>query len=273
MIASRVAAVRERIARAADRAGRRSNEITLVAVSKTFPADRVREAYQAGIRDFGENRVQEAEGKIAALADLRGDLRWHLVGHLQSNKARRAVHLFDVIQSVDSPALARRLDAIASERGRTLPVYLEVNVDADPGKAGFEPAALAARLPELAELPALRLLGLMTVGRLVHEAEAARPTFRRLRALGDELRARDSRLGPGLSMGMSDDFEVAVEEGATLVRIGRALFGERRARAGAAARSRERPDPSIYSAGWASSWSSSSGSSSSPCTSSSSAGC
>ena len=155
--------------------------------------------------------------------------KWHLIGHLQSNKATRAAQLFDVIESVDSISLAQRLAAAAHDArdGRPLPVYLQVNVDRDPDKQGFDPDALAGELPQIAGLPGLELAGLMTVGRLVDRAEDARRTFRRLRELSVQLRGHEPRLGAGLSMGMSDDFEVAVEEGATLVRVGRALFGER----------------------------------------------
>jgi pyridoxal phosphate enzyme (YggS family) len=155
-------------------------------------------------------------------------VRWHLLGHLQSNKARRAVTLFEAIQSVDSRDLAVRLDRLAAEAGRRLPIYFEVNVDLDPSKSGLPPDDLRRDLEALLELPALDPLGLMTVGSLAGDAEGARPTFRRLAALSVELSARDGRLATGLSMGMSDDFEVAIEEGSTCVRIGRAIFGERR---------------------------------------------
>ena len=150
------------------------------------------------------------------------------MGRLQSNKARRAIAVFEAIHSVDSPELAVRLDRLAAEAGRPLPVYFEVNVDRDPAKAGFDPDALRRAIEDLLSLSALEPLGLMTVGALAADAESARPTFRRLAALSAELRARDPHLGAGLSMGMSDDFEVAVEEGATVVRVGRAIFGERR---------------------------------------------
>lgn len=219
------AAVLDRIAAACGRAGRHPRDVTLVAVSKTVPADRLRAAVAAGLTVLGENRVQEAAAKAPAVPGAT----WHLVGPLQANKARRAVELFAAIQSVDSPALARRLDRIAGEvrPGAPLPVLLQVNVDADPGKSGFDPGELDAALPELLALAGLRVDGLMTIGRLVARAEDARPTFRALRDLGEALRARYPTLGPALSMGMSEDFEVAVEEGATIVRVGRALFGER----------------------------------------------
>ena len=155
--------------------------------------------------------------------------RWHMIGRLQSNKVSRAAKLFDVVESVDSLPLAERLGGAAHDarEGRLLPIYLQVNVDRDPGKQGFDPDALARLVPALARLPGLELAGLMTVGQMVDRPEDARPTFRRLRELGEQLRAIEPQLGPGLSMGMSEDFEVAVEEGATIVRVGRAIFGER----------------------------------------------
>jgi len=222
-------AARARVLTAIDaacaRSGRDPSGVTLVAVSKTVGASRLRAAVAAGLVTLGENRVQEAEAKIPAVPGAR----WHLVGPLQANKARRAVALFDVIESIDALALAVRLDRLAGELrpGRPLPVLVEVNVDADPAKAGFEPLNLADALPALARLPNLELRGLMTVGRLAPTAEDARSTFRALRTLAAEMRAANPVLGPELSMGMSDDYAVAVEEGATIVRVGRALFGER----------------------------------------------
>lgn len=195
-----------------------------MAVSKTVPPDRLRAAVAAGLTTLGENRVQELVAKAAVVAGVS----WHLVGHLQANKARAALQVAAVIESVDSLELAQRLDRLAAEgSGAPRPVYLQVNVDVDPSKAGFAPEVLSTVLPVIAALPHLRLAGLMTVGRLVATPEAARPTFVALRRLSDALRAREPRLGAGLSMGMTDDFEVAVEEGATLVRVGRAIFGER----------------------------------------------
>jgi len=237
-LAAARAAVLERIAAACARAGRAPADVTLVAVSKTVPAERLRAAVAAGHRVLGENRVQEAAAKIPAVAGAS----WHLVGPLQANKARRAVELFDVLEAVHSLDLARRLDRIAGELrpGRPLPVLLEVNVDADPAKAGFLPDAVGAALPELARLPNLRIDGLMTIGRLVGTPEEARATFIALRELGARLRAAHPGLGSELSMGMTDDFEVAVEEGATIVRVGRALFGERPPVPGAAS-APERP--------------------------------
>jgi pyridoxal phosphate enzyme (YggS family) len=218
------AAVQARIDAACGRAARDPGTVQLVAISKTVPLEVLLAAPAAGLHVLGENRVQEAADKVPGLPDVE----WHLVGHLQGNKAGRAIELFSVIQSVDSVALAERLARLAAERGRErLPVFLQVNVDADPAKAGFDPAALEAALPGLLSLTSLEVRGLMTVGLLVDDPEAARPTFVRLRALSERLRGAHPDLGAGLSMGMSDDFEVAIEEGSTLVRVGRAIFGER----------------------------------------------
>ena len=215
------------MAAACVRSGRPPDAATLVAISKTWPVERLRLMQAAGHDLLGENRVQEAAGKIPLL----GPATWHLVGHLQKNKAAKAVELFDAIESVDSVALAARLDRLVGERGSRsggpLPIYLQVNVDEDPAKAGFEPQALERELPGVLDLPNLRVDGLMTVGFLTGGGDSARPTFSRLRELSEHLRAADERLGPGLSMGMTDDYEVAIEEGSTLVRVGRALFGER----------------------------------------------
>jgi len=201
--------------------------VTLVAVSKTVSVERLRLALMAGHDRLGENRVQEAAAKIPAL----GAAEWHLVGHLQKNKAAKAIELFDVIESVDSTAIAIRLDRLVRERQgdphERLPVYLQVNVDADPAKEGFTPGELETELEALLDLAALEVRGLMTVGWLTADPAEARPTFARLRRLSERLRTGDERLGPALSMGMSDDFQVAIEEGSTLVRVGRALFGER----------------------------------------------
>jgi len=220
-------AVLERIAAACVRAGRAPDEVQLVAVSKTVAAERLRDAVAAGLTTLGENRVQEAETKASEVPGAT----WQLVGPLQSNKARRALDVFSAIQSVDSVGLAERLDRLAREghRGdgdRRYPVLLQVNVDDDPAKAGFAPDDLAPALERMAGLEALEFRGLMTIGRFVADARAARPTFVALREISERLRA-SSALGPDLSMGMTDDFEVAVEEGATIVRVGRALFGER----------------------------------------------
>ena len=214
-----------RITGAAARAGRDPAGVTLVAVSKTVPAQRVRAAVEAGLRVLGENRVQEGAAKIP---DVPG-ASWHLIGPLQSNKARRAVELFDVIETVHSVALARRLDPLAAELrpGRPLPVLLQVNVDRDPAKAGLDPAAVEGAIDALDGLDALDFRGLMTIGRFGATAAESRATFASLRDLAKGLRARWPRLGPDLSMGMSDDYELAVEEGSTIVRVGRVLFGDR----------------------------------------------
>ncbi len=222
------AAVLARIAAACARSGRDAAAVTLVAVSKTVEAARLRSAVEAGITTLGENRVQEGEAKIGEVPGAA----WHLVGPLQSNKARRALETFDVIQTVDSVELAERLDRLAREaRGASpadpYPVLLQVNVDDDPSKAGLAPDALPAVIDTVAGLGALEVRGLMTIGRLVADAEAARPTFATLRGLSERLRTGAGPLGPELSMGMTDDYEVAVEEGATIVRVGRAIFGER----------------------------------------------
>jgi PLP dependent protein len=224
----------DRIARAAARRGRDPDRVEVVAVTKTVSPERIREAIAAGFRTLGENRVQERQAKVGEIDAVStypaGEQpRWHLIGPLQSNKARRAVELFDVIETVDSLELAQRLDRIAGELqpGQPLPVLLQVNVDADAAKAGFAPAQLERDLGEILTLPALSVEGLMTVGRLVAEPELARPTFIALGDLSERLRGRHPSLGGALSMGMTDDFEVAVEEGATLVRIGRAIFGAR----------------------------------------------
>ena len=233
-IASARAAILQRIAHAAARRDRDAASVEVVAVTKTVPPERIREAIAAGFRTLGENRVQERQAKVAEIDAVStwpaGEQpRWHLIGPLQSNKARRAVELFDVIETVDSSALAERLDRIAAELrpASRLPIMLQVNVDADAAKAGFEVADLERELAGILALPAIAVEGLMTVGRLVADPEQARPTFAALRDLSARLRARDSRLGPALSMGMTDDFEVAVEEGATHLRIGRAIFGAR----------------------------------------------
>ena len=223
-LAAARASVLQRIADASARAGRVAGEVTLVAVSKTVDAQRLRAAVATGLDLLGENRVQEAETKVREVPGAT----WHLVGPLQSNKVRRAVTTFSVIQTIDSVGIARRVAAAASEAAiAPYRVLLQVNVDSDPAKAGFAPEALVASLDELAALDNLRIEGLMTVGRLVARADDARPTFVALRTLSDQLRRRWPGLGPTLSMGMSDDYEVAVEEGATHIRIGRALFGER----------------------------------------------
>lgn len=219
------ARVLERIAAACARAGRSPDEVTLVAVSKTVDADALRDAVSAGLELLGENRVQEAFGKAPEVPGAR----WQLVGPLQSNKARRALEVFESIQTVDSVELARRLDRLVPEvrPGERYPVLLQVNVDLDPAKAGFTPTDLDGVLESVVDLPNLSVEGLMTVGRLTSDPAEARGTFRDLRATSERCRGRWQGLGPALSMGMSDDFELAIEEGASVVRVGRALFGER----------------------------------------------
>ena len=240
-----LADINVRIARAAARVGRNPDEITLVAVSKTFPAERIREAYDAGVRHFGENRVQEWEGKYSAVAGL--DATWHLIGHLQSNKARRAVSLFHAIDSVDSLSLAQKLDRAAAERNNTLgkpcsggvapavatkrlPVLIEVRLSPELTKTGLHPGELPAAALATLALPHLELRGLMTIPPLLNEPEDVRSYFRRLRELRDDLAVRLDCSLPVLSMGMSHDFDVAIEEGATQIRLGTALFGTREAR-------------------------------------------
>jgi pyridoxal phosphate enzyme (YggS family) len=228
VIAQSVAAVRERIARAAGRAGRRPEEITLVAVSKTHPPERVREAFAAGLRDFGENKVQEAEGKVAALADLRAQgLRWHLIGHLQANKARKAAALFDCIHSLDDAGLGLRIEKAAAQSRKTLPLLVQVDLAGEESKFGMDEQHLFPALEILRGLKAVQVEGLMVMPPLAEDPEETRPYFRRLRALRDQARERNLLLGNALSMGMTHDFEVAIEEGATMVRVGTAIFGER----------------------------------------------
>jgi pyridoxal phosphate enzyme (YggS family) len=226
-------AVLERIAAACGRVGRDPSGVELVAVSKTVEAERLRAAVEAGLTTLAENRVQEGEAK----APLVPGATWHLVGPLQSNKAKRALETFDSIQTVDSIGLAERLDRLAHEvrsagPAHRYPVLVQVNVDDDPSKAGFVPDDLDAALDRIGGLDALELRGLMTIGRLVDSPEAARPTFAGLRELSERMRASHASLGPDLSMGMTEDFEIAVEEGATIVRVGRALVGERSHRHG-----------------------------------------
>jgi PLP dependent protein len=244
-IAANLERVRERIARATLRAGRRPDEITLVAVSKTFPAEAIRAAYELGLRHFGENRVQEWESKRASLVDLSAT--WHLIGHLQSNKARRAAQMFHAIDSVDSADLAQKLARVITESAqRTLPVLIEVRLSPEETKTGVLEAELPRLVEAMSELPGLDLRGLMTIPAFFEDPERVRPFFRKLRELRNSLRrglssaasaqteagatgrsrSEEPRLGE-LSMGMSHDFEIAIEEGATQIRLGTALFGQR----------------------------------------------
>ena len=261
VIAENLERIRERVARAAGRAGRRVEDVTIVAVSKTFPFEAIRTAYDAGLRHFGENRVQEWESKQERVADL--DATWHLIGHLQSNKARRAAGLFDRVDSVDSLGLAQKLDAavaegagteaarlISSEKsrrdalplvsgqagatkngaanGKRLRVLIEVSLGGEITKTGVAEADLAMLAEGVGELANLELLGLMTIPPFLDDPESVRPYFRKLRELRDGLVRRVGRPLPVLSMGMSHDFEIAVEEGATEIRVGAGIFGERK---------------------------------------------
>jgi len=220
--------VREKIETVARRCGREPKEITVVAVSKTHPVSVVREALSVGVTDFGENRVQEAESKIPALRDVAA--RWHLIGHLQANKARRAVRLFDIVHTIDSVFLAERLDRACAEENRAeLPVLIQVDLAGETTKSGVSATGLSELVKAVNQCSRLRFLGLMTLPPFFEDAERVRPFFRRLRELRDELQAAGDfgdRRGE-LSMGMSHDFEVAIEEGATIVRVGTAIFGER----------------------------------------------
>jgi PLP dependent protein len=224
----RLQEVRERIETVAERCGRDPTEITLVAVSKTHPIAVVREALAAGATDFGENRVQEAETKIPALGDESA--RWHLIGHLQANKARRAVKLFDIIHTLDSVSLAHRLDRACAEADRAeLPVLIQVDLAGEATKSGVTVTDLNEFAGFVNQCARLRCQGLMTLPPFFEDVERVRPFFRRLRELRDELQA-SGNFGEDqgeLSMGMSHDFEVALEEGATIVRVGTSIFGER----------------------------------------------
>jgi pyridoxal phosphate enzyme (YggS family) len=224
----RIEKVRDRIRACATSCHRSPAEITLVAVSKTHPGNAVRAAIAAGVGDFGENRVQEAEAKIPEVG--RHAARWHLIGHLQSNKARRAVELFDVIHSLDSVVLAQRLDRICAELNRPeLPVLIQVDLGHESTKTGVEEKGLREVVETVGKSSRLRLQGLMTLPPFFDQAEQARPFFRRLRALRDDLQDQGmfgDRTGD-LSMGMTHDYEIAIEEGATMVRVGTAIFGER----------------------------------------------
>lgn len=218
-IEANVREVHRRIARACERSHRLPGEITLVVVTKEVGISAIRAAFECGIRDFGENRVQEAENKIAQLSDLKPEVTWHMVGHLQSNKAKTAIELFDIIHSVDSIKLA---EILSRRLEKTLTVLLQVNVSGEATKGGFAINEVGAAVEEIRQLPNLKVLGLMTIAPLVADIEETRPVFRKLRELRDSLGLEH------LSMGMTDDFEVAVEEGATMLRIGRAIFGDRR---------------------------------------------
>jgi len=216
-LGDRLSTVRERIERACARSGRDSSSFTLIAVTKIFPAAIIRDAYEAGLRDFGENYVQEFESKAPDVQNLAA-ARFHLIGHLQSNKAKKASELFSVIQTVDSPKLARRLD----EAGRPLEIMLEVKLSGEDAKSGAGPEGLPMLIEAVRATHNLHLVGLMTMPPWSDDPEPSRPYFRRLRELASQFAL------PALSMGMSHDFEVAIEEGATHIRVGTALFGRRK---------------------------------------------
>ncbi len=226
-LTARLADVRDRIARAAARAGRSSSSVRLVAVSKTFDAGFVREAARAGQIDFGENKVQEAQQKRASTSDL--PLRWHLIGHLQSNKAAKAASVFDVIHSIDDPTLVRKIDAAAAAAGRSIDLLVQVDLAGEATKHGAREADLPAIFEAALACSAARVVGLMTLPPATDDPEGARPWFRELAGIRDRLRAAgvEPALLAELSMGMSHDYEIAIEEGATLVRVGTAIFGGR----------------------------------------------
>ncbi|MGC1907312.1 MAG: YggS family pyridoxal phosphate-dependent enzyme [Candidatus Acidiferrum sp.] len=229
-----VAKIRERITQAARRVRRDPSEITFIAVSKTHPAESIRSVYEAGVRDFGENRVQEWESKRPSLSDL-GNANWHLIGHLQSNKANRAATSFHTVDSVDEFGLAQRLDRVLQTPGISvigntatkLRVLIEVRVAEEASKSGVNVADLPALVEQVTKLPALHLSGLMCIPPFLEDAEQVRPYFRRMRELRDQVATQVGVALPVLSMGMSHDFEVAIEEGATEIRVGTALFGQR----------------------------------------------
>ena len=217
-IEANVQEVEKRIERACEKVGRAPDAVTLVVVTKTIAPSQIEVAFHAGIKHFGENRIQEAEAKLGQLQNLNPHPTWHMVGHLQSNKAKTALELFDIIQSVDSVRLA---EVLSNRAQQTMPVLLEVNIGGEESKFGLSEAELFEAVEQISRLPNLEVKGLMTVAPLVADPEEVRPVFRQLRQLRDSLGLEH------LSMGMTDDFEVAIEEGATIVRIGRAIFGER----------------------------------------------
>ncbi len=216
-IAQNLLSIKKRVADACARAARSPDEVTIIAVTKTQPLPKIEAAYQAGMTHFGENRVQEAQGKLPELSGI--DATWHIIGHLQTNKVKMALALFDIIHSVDSIRLAQ---AISKQANKVTSVLLQVNVSGEETKGGFSPEELPQALNTVTELPNIVVDGLMTIAPWLSDTEQVRPFFKRLRELRDELGLAH------LSMGMTDDFEVAIEEGATMVRIGRAIFGERR---------------------------------------------
>jgi len=226
-IRENLARVKERIQKALVRAGRENEEVKIVAVSKTKPPELIRYAIESGIKDIGENRVQEAIPKIEAVG--KDKVVWHLVGHLQTNKAKKAVCYFDMIQSVDSVKIARKISSYSEEEGKQIPVLVEVNISGESTKFGIAPEKVKDFVGEISCLRGIKVKGLMTIGPLTYDRGAVRRAFRKMFGIFDDLR-RDRIEGVEmeiLSMGMTDDFEVAVEEGTTMVRIGRAIFGER----------------------------------------------
>ncbi len=223
-VAENLAEIRARILAACIRSGRVEDSVQLIAVSKTFPAESVRDAVAAGHLHFGESRIQEAEGKIAALP---GNLHWHFIGRLQRNKVRKALANFEVIHAVDSSALALHMDSVAKEMGLFPKVFLQVNIAGEESKGGFEPGQLCAELEPLLQLERVEMIGFMCIPPAAANPEAARPWFVALRELRDRLAAEIGANLPALSMGMSGDFEIAIEEGATHVRVGSAIFGKR----------------------------------------------
>ena len=217
--------IQQRIRAACERAGRAPDSVTLLAVSKTHPPETIREAAACGQLLFGENKIQEAKAKIPLCP---GKCRWHFIGHLQSNKVRDAVEMFEMIQGVDSLSLAREISRRCEQAAKRMPILLEVNVAGEASKFGYKPEQLLAELNELNALPKIEIHGLMSIPPYTTDPEKARPYFRRLRELRERAEAVLGAPLPHLSMGMSGDFEIAIEEGATLVRVGTALFGSRR---------------------------------------------
>jgi pyridoxal phosphate enzyme (YggS family) len=217
-IGRRIREIERRVAAAAERAGRSPSGITMIGVTKTVDSQVIQQAFQAGMRHFGESRIQEAEEKISQLTGLQPRPAWHMVGHLQTNKVKTAVEMFDIIHSVDSIRLA---EAISEHARRGTPILIQVNMSGEAKKSGFSADEVGSAVAQVARLPHLEVKGLMTIAPYTNDPEQVRPVFRRLRTLRDALGLEH------LSMGMTDDFEVAIEEGATMVRIGRAIFGER----------------------------------------------
>ncbi len=225
-LAENIARVQKNIAEAAERVGRAPGEITLVAVSKTMPVELLKIAYNLGVTNFGENRVQEALPKIAEFHPQ--GMRWHMIGHLQSNKAGKVIRSFDCVHSIDSLHLAQAVDRHAGEQRKRMPVLLQVNVSGEESKEGISPAETLELARQVVALPHIEVQGLMTIAPLVEDPEETRSAFHGLRELRDRLREEVPQSGwHHLSMGMTDDYRIAIEEGATIVRIGRAIFGER----------------------------------------------